>query len=611
MYITPNYELAYVNKSFFDYFHYVSEDQLGKPIEEILGADSFAALKPSIDKALGGKSCNFETNISLPHGESYFDENCVPDYDDKKNVRGVIAFLTDITEKKFVESALEESYERQTLTVKSLDVGIWDWVDVDSDTVYWSSKFFELLGYDQTEVEPSVSHFLSLIHPEDQSKIFGKEGIDEVFAESPRVEKEFRVRMKSGEYRWFRHSMFAVKDEKGDYRRIVGASRDIHEEKVTHNQMKIYKEIFDNSPDFIVLFNPDGEVLEMNNKYCEALGIDKGKKYENMWERASREERKFFFEVVLPAVKENGLWQGEIELSKLSNRGQFVNVVVNGVYNDDGELIYLTSVMRDITESKKMQQQIEVERAKAYQSSRLAALGEMAAGVAHEINNPLAILMGAAHNLDKMLSRKEVTEEKLEHFVGMSKKTINRIARIVSGLLRFSNQGLKSDEIHNYQLSDLVANVIDMCSEKFMSHGVQVLLSDFDGDQEVEVNRIQMEQVLLNLFNNSYDAIGDLDEKWIKLTTEIRGQSILLRVADSGSGIPKEIHERMMEPFFSTKEVGKGTGLGLSISKTIMESMSGDLNYNPENANTEFVLKLKLHRSVGESIDEDKSKMSA
>ena len=174
-----------------------------------------------------------------------------------------------------------------------------------------------------------------------------------------------------------------------------------------------------------------------------------------------------------------------------------------------------------------------------------------------------------------------------------------------------SNQGLKSDEIHRYQLSDLVANVIDMCSEKFMSHGVQVRLSDFDGDQEVEVNRIQMEQVLLNLFNNSYDAIGDLDEKWIKLTTEIQGDSILLRVLDSGSGIPEAIHERMMEPFFSTKEVGKGTGLGLSISKTIMESMDGDLNYNPENSHTEFVLKLKLHENANEVLPEDNDKMSA
>lgn len=102
----------------------------------------------------------------------------------------------------------------------------------------------------------------------------------------------------------------------------------------------------------------------------------------------------------------------------------------------------------------------------------------------------------------------------------------------------------------------------------------------------------QIEQVLLNLLNNSFDAIQSTPDRWIHITARLENHRVLILVTDSGTGIPNDVQQKMLQPFFTTKEVGKGTGLGLSISKGIIEDHQGQLYYDPKNKNTCFVIDL-------------------
>ncbi len=242
--------------------------------------------------------------------------------------------------------------------------------------------------------------------------------------------------------------------------------------------------------------------------------------------------------------------------------------------------------------SKRMAAQEQILRSNA----KMVALGEMAAGVAHEINNPLAIVRTRASQLRRLISSGRFEASQSITFLQEIESTIVRMAKIIDGLRSFSRSN-DVDHSTTVPLRKLLDDVTGLCQERLKNHGVQleVRLSD-----EVELNcrPVQIEQVLINLVNNAYDAIQGSENPWIRIEATKINQSIQIRVTDSGRGISDEIADKLMQPFFTTKPIGKGTGLGLSISIGIAEAHLGKLFLNRECENTQFVLELPLQPGV-------------
>lgn len=224
-------------------------------------------------------------------------------------------------------------------------------------------------------------------------------------------------------------------------------------------------------------------------------------------------------------------------------------------------------------------------------SSKMSELGTMAGGIAHEVNTPLGVI---SLTTDMLLMDVESTVANpimLEKSLLNMKKTVHRIAKIIDGLRRFSRDGSR-DASAATSLREIVEDTISLCSEKFKMHEVELHLQEFSSDLQVNCRPIEISQVILNLLNNSYDAIQNLPQKWIRLEVQETPQDVLVAVVDSGSGISKELQEKIFRPFFTTKEVGKGTGLGLSISMGIMASQGGALSYDATSPHTKFVLRI-------------------
>jgi len=140
-----------------------------------------------------------------------------------------------------------------------------------------------------------------------------------------------------------------------------------------------------------------------------------------------------------------------------------------------------------------------------------------------------------------------------------------------------------------------VEQALEVCRQRFRDHSVNLVLPEIDPALLVACREVQIEQVLLNLLQNAFDAVMEqTGEKWIRLDVAIYGRSAVVSVTDSGPGIPAEIKERVMEPFFTTKGVGKGTGLGLSISQTIIAEHGGSLELTEKSAHTCFSFALPL-----------------
>ena len=234
--------------------------------------------------------------------------------------------------------------------------------------------------------------------------------------------------------------------------------------------------------------------------------------------------------------------------------------------------------------------------------NRLTCLGMLAGNVSHEIKNPLQVLIGASEFI-----REEATKESpdmkniLKHSSRIDLK-VHDISEIIDGLRLLSRDG-KNDEIQNLSVEDILIEVnsivkTDMGDVRFEFSSATNIA---DKNLNICTNKVLLIRVLTNLITNSAYAIKENNEKWVKLFVTEDDQSLKLRIADSGKGIPQEILENIYEPLFTTKPDGEGTGIGLALCNDIIESLGGKLRYELFNGNTSFLIclpkRLKLRQT--------------
>lgn len=223
-------------------------------------------------------------------------------------------------------------------------------------------------------------------------------------------------------------------------------------------------------------------------------------------------------------------------------------------------------------------------------SAKMASLGEMAAGVAHEINNPLAIITGKCDSLLSKFSEGIVDRNEIETALLKMRNSGVRAAKIIKSLRYFAGDAEKVP-FEDHKFKDIFEDVSSFFTEKAQKSNISILVKG-DIDFNLNCNRIQIEQVLLNLILNAMDAVEGARNPEIIVSTKIEGSKVSIRIQDNGIGISSAAAGKIMTPFFTTKPVGKGVGLGLSISKGIVEAHGGDLVVESLSSPTVFLITL-------------------
>lgn len=507
---------------------------------------------------------------------------------------GVIAIVNfkEMTQEFSVANKLETTNQRLELALEGAALGIWDW-DLRDNSVVFDNRWASMLGLDINKIDMTLSTWETLVHPDDLEGCY-KDIKAYMNNETSYYENIHRMKHANGKWIYILdRGRFSERDKEGKPIRFTGTHFDVTELKTlqieSKNREKEYRFVLDKTEVGIWKYNPVENSLKWDDNMYELYDLEK-EKFSGAYDAWTSSLHPDYLASAHTELQNalNGVKPFDTTFAIKTEKGLTKYIRAKAVVerDSDGKPISMIGINIDKTPEILAQQEFEKERLKLIQSSKLAMLGEMAAGVAHEINNPLAIISGCSDIVAKDSTSPETKEKSLDRI----KKSVTRISKIVNGLKKFSRTTDKID-LTEVPVRKIFTECMDLIDVKAKRHKVSIRYS-LDNDESLYCDEIQIEQIVLNLLSNSIDEVSNKEGSWIELSFCEKSKFCEIIVRDSGNGIAQELVDKIFQPFYTTKTVGKGTGLGLSISKGIAQEHGGDLEYRLIDGNTAFVLSI-------------------
>jgi two-component system, NtrC family, sensor kinase len=363
--------------------------------------------------------------------------------------------------------------------------------------------------------------------------------------------------------------------------------------KQAHDELKAsetkYRLLFETSQDAILIFDADTRIREINPSGVKLFGLKNREEalsaetfYQFFWD--TRDAEKFN-----TMVKEKGFVL-DMELPMVNRDGNRLEVMISATLRRDGggegTLIY--GILRDVTGKRRLERNLA-------QTEKLASIGQLAAGVAHEINNPLGVIKCYANLIAKELSPASASMGDVE----VIRKHTDQCKSVVESLLNFARMSepkKQSTDLHN-----VIEDVFFVLENQMLKDGISVERQFMDNSPRLTVDANQIKQVFMNLLMNAFQAMAGGGRITVKTAMNPVARVLTVSIADSGPGIPEKIIDRIFDPFFTTKETGRGTGLGLAVSYGIIKKHGGDIVVESRmGEGTVFILQLPLDEGENE-----------
>lgn len=388
-----------------------------------------------------------------------------------------------------------------------------------------------------------------------------------------------------GRHKWVEASGKPVKNAQGKVYKLVGTFQDITEEK--ENRIKLERaEIVGKTGSFH--FNLKNNNASWSKGHNAIFNLQNNEKpsFETFLAKLHPEDRHLPLQI-LDEIKKNKNTYFQFNFRIILEDGsiRYIKEHGNVDFDQNMEPEIIQGLVIDITEETILNKKIEEEKIKTNHQAKLASLGEMSAGIAHEISNPLSIISGSISLLRNYMDN----EEKFNLKINAIEKSIYRINKIITGLRKFAR--ISEQEPHKKELlKSIIEESIMIVNSKLQQYNI-ILEKNIDDKLIIECDPVEIEQVFINLISNAADAIKDQEEKWIKINSFCENDHIVCQIIDSGKGISTLLKDKIFQPFFTTKPVGDGTGLGLSISKGILDNHNAPIEINSNFENTCFEIK--------------------
>lgn len=474
--------------------------------------------------------------------------------------------------------------------------GVWSW-DFSTGILTVKARWFEILGMPTDPSTITIERYFSLVHPEDLP-ILKEQLKAHIDGENQRFTSSHRLKKAGGNYLWiYGIGKITERDRNNQPLKMMGILRDISLEKEyklalqeSERQLKIAQEIAQIGSWYFDIASTKIKWSEQMFSFFEMTPDQEEPDIKAHLEQIFPDDREFWLSAVSRGLR------GESYHLIFKNNPQNGNPIYLEAYgvpevDENGIVLSLSGTCQDITDKVNT----EYERAKLAQSSKLATLGEMASGIAHEINNPLTIIRGYLKMIEYMGREKDIPRDDILDSVKKAQLAIERTAKIVSSLKYFSRDP-SQDAFENVNIQTIMEDTLSFCQRRLEKQNVLLEVKMPKEPLMIYGRPVEISQIILNLILNSFDAVKTLEpaRRWVKVFIEAQAETLILRVLDNGNGVPLEIRNRIFEPFNTTKPAGQGTGLGLSISRNIAHSHNGELILENTKSPTTFLLTLPL-----------------
>jgi PAS domain S-box-containing protein len=596
--VDKEHNMLRVNDTFINMFG-VKEEDLLKKCYEVLSGPVCHTPKCPVQRTLRGEDrIEIETERVRMDGTKV---QCIltatPFLNERGEILGVVENFKDITDRKRMEESLarsEANYRLLLSTIPSIVFkGYEDW-SVD----FLDDKIETLTGYPKEDFNSRTLNWYDIVVEEDI------EPIKELFKKALEADKvylrEYRIRTKSGAVRWIRERSQIVLDERGELNYVSGIFADITEMKLmsqelerSHQELearyreinelnanlemmvemrttelvnseKKYGRLFQDSKDMVYICNTKGEVTEINPSGLELLGYNSREDFQQVaLEDVFRDPVDSYH--YRQTLEDQGFIKDyEVEFKRKD--GGILNMLItaNAILDESRRFAGCEGIAKNVTELRRVTEGL-------MESQKMATVGQLAAGVAHEINTPLQVILTHAQLLaDEFPEGSEPLED-----LKLIETQAKICGRIVADLLLYSREG--QTIIDSIDINQIIQEVLAVLEHSLNIDRIYITsdyashLPPISGDSE------KLKQVYINMLNNAHDAIGSDGAIAIMTHHDMDAGEIVITFMDSGRGIPSEIINKIFDPFFSTKGVGEGTGLGLSVTLGIIKDHGGHI----------------------------------
>ena len=561
--LTLDGEIRAVNRSFADLVATPYENIVGKPLSDFVQETAGAGhdlVKRAMPRFLERRSWSGVVNVHLKNQQGIFYFDCVANAmmrDDK--VHGVTVLARDV-------SALRRNEARFTELFETLQEGIYI-INLNGDILDANPALVRMLGYDSKE-ELLACRVPDIFHDRNERKSLKNEVERQPILQG----REITLTRKDGTSLICLNTAAAVRDSAGTVIRYQGALMDVTASRVMerrlHQQQEFARRLIDSFPDLIFVLDNAASYTFVSPRVLEVLGFEPEEIRETELGSRTHAEDRGALRAMYDEILAGRETFASVEARVRNKKGDWrrLRFHFSPLFDEMDKIDGVIISGRDVTDLKRLEEQL-------IQAEKLAAMGQMLAGVAHELNNPLTAILGVT----ELLRERSGTDEAMQRQLELTHRQARRAARIVQNLLEFSRPA--SPQKKPLDVNVLIERTLQLQEHSLRRNQIAVHFQSQPGLPPVLGDGNQLIQVLLNLVTNAEQAIRevrDSGEVYIRMT--LRAGRIAVTVQDDGVGIRPEALPRIFDPFYTTKRPGGGTGLGLSICMSIIREHGGTLD---------------------------------